>query len=258
MPLIDSYGIDYTAMWTWFLVLMRVGGLLISLPGIGTKQVPIRFRGAAGIMIALSVALSGARADAPANMIDGGFMIFGEFTLGYLLGLIPALIISGLAVAGQVTTGAIGLGQANMMDPSLGANVAVLARVESLIATMIFLAIDGHHIFIKACLGTAGDIGIGMFRPDMATAEILLERLSASFELAVIVSAPILVTILVTQFVLGLITKFVPQVNIFIISLPLTIVVGFFIFGSTLPELSGQLISRFAEMEELVGVMLTP
>jgi flagellar biosynthetic protein FliR len=161
------------------------------------------------------------------------------------------LIIGGIAVAGQVTTGAIGLGQANMMDPSLGGQVAVLARAQSLVAGVIFLVIDGHHTVIRAAANTLGDIGIGMFRPNENVAMLIIERFAHTFEVAVSVSAPILVTVLVANFVLGLITRFVSQVNIFIISLPLTIIMGLYITVYTTTGLVDHLIVEFLSLEQV-------
>lgn len=256
MRLIDSIGLDYTILWTWFLVLMRISGLLASMPGLGTDQIPASFRTPAAIVIAMTIALSGVSAHVPISYAEGGVMIFCEFILGYVLGLVPALIIAGVTVAGQVASGAMGLGQANMIDPSLGGNVAVLGRIQGMLATLIFLFLNGHHAVIYAASGIAGDIGIGVFRPDMQTADILFDRFRHSFELSASISAPVIVTLLVAQFVLGLVTKFVPQVNIFIISLPLTILVGFYITAYTFSEMSDHVVAAFTDLEEVSARVL--
>lgn len=240
---------DLIPFWTWFLILVRCFGLLETLPGVGTMQIPPMFRFTFTFAISLCLVFGGVRANLPATFGEAGLMVVTEFLLGIALGLIPALIISGIGVAGQVTTGAIGLGQANMMDPSLGGQVAILARLQMLIAVSLFLLIDGHHAAFKAAAGLMGDIGLGYFRPTMDIFMVLLDRFTSSFELAVMCSAPILVTILVTNFVLGLITKFVPQVNIFIISLPLTIIVGLYIVVYTFPGVNDHLIRGFNEAE---------
>ena len=244
--------IDIIPFWAWFLILTRCVGMVETLPGVGTMQVPVTFRVALCLCISFCLSFGGATAQLPANLGEAILMIGTEFLFGMIVGIIPSLVISGVGVAGQVTTGAIGLGQANMIDPSLGTSVAILARLQMMIGVMVFLLINGHHSVIRAVSGLLGTAELGMFRPNMDTFNIMLERFSSSFELAVMVSAPILVTILVTNFVLGLITKFVPQVNIFIISLPLTIIVGLYISAFTLIGLSDHIVELLHESEFVI------
>ncbi len=248
--------LDFTGFWTWFLLFTRFTALLYSLPGIGTEEVPMPVRVTLAIVISSVLTISGAMATLPIHLAEAGLMILTEFALGYLLGAIPLYIVGSLAVAGQVTAASIGLGQASMIDPSLGEHVSVLGRLQALMAVAIFLIVDGHHVVISAASDFTTHFGIGFFRPDANTAQLLVERFSHSFELAVVVSGPILVTILVTQFVLGLLTKFVPQVNVFIVSLPLTIGVGLFIAAYTLPSLGRQLIKEFSYTEEYEAALM--
>ncbi len=205
------------------------------------------------VLIGLAATMAGVTAPEPKHMVDGGLMLASEFTLGYLLATIPALIVSSLAITGQVVSGTIGLGFANLIDPSIGQSLAILARIESLVATLVFLLVDGHHVIIRAVTGYGGDLPIGTFYPGVDTGMFFLERFSAVFEVAIVCSAPILVSILVTQFVLGLITKSVPQVNIFIISLPLTIGMGLYITAYTFPGMVENILVEFNQMEEFVG-----
>ncbi len=128
---IDAIGIDWTPYWTWMLVSTRLAGLFTILPGIGTNQIPAFARASTGLLIAVALVASGLEAHVPESLIEGGLMVFTEFILGFTLGFIPAMIIGAITVAGQVTTGAIGLGQANMIDLSLGGQVAILARIQS-------------------------------------------------------------------------------------------------------------------------------
>lgn len=252
---LSSINLDLNIFWTWFLIFTRLTGLFQSLPGIGGEAVPAQFRIFPTIMIAVACALTGVHAHEPATLAEGGLMIITEFLLGYVLGLVVDIILAAPLVAGQVSSGAIGLGQANMIDPSLGVSVSILSRIQNVIASMIFLLINGHHLAIKFACGVAGDIGLGMFRPDMSTAMILVQRFTEAFELAVLIAAPVLVTLLVTQFVLGLLTKFVPQVNVFIISMPLTIGLGLFIVVYCFDGLTRFSLAQFNKLPETYGAI---
>ncbi len=249
----DVNHIDFSLCWSWFLIFCRMSGMFTSLPGIGTEQVPAIVRLCASLILSAVIVSSGVQAAEPAAAAEGLLMIGSEFLFGYLLGVIPNLIISGVAVAGQVTSGAIGLAQASMIDPSLGTQTTVLAHINTMIASIIFLAVDGHHTVIRAASGDLGGIGVGIFRPTESVAAMLLDRFEALFSLALVMSAPILVTVLVTQFVFGLITKFVPKVNVFIVSFPLLVLLGIFLSDVTLPSLAKHVIAEFNNMSEYLG-----
>ncbi len=252
----DSF--DLAFFWTWFLLWSRCAGIFSSLIGIGTEEVPITFRGAVTLLISLAITLVGLRAPMPAHWAEGTMMMASEFLLGFLLGFIPRFVVSSITVAGNITTGAVGLGQANMIDPSLGEPVAILARFQTLVATLVFLSIDGHHAVIQAAAGFPGSVGIGQFVPDLHVAGFLIERFRAIFELAVSVAAPVIVALLVTQFVLGLVTRAVPQVNIFIVSLPLTIGLGLFIIAYTFTGMTKHVIRDFTGLEKHIVQVMTP
>ncbi|MCB0324001.1 MAG: flagellar biosynthetic protein FliR [Bdellovibrionales bacterium] len=245
--------VDLTPLLAWVLLLCRFSGIFFAIPGIGTEEVPPTFRLFGAVSISAALMFTGATAPQPAHLGELLLMIGSELTLGYLIGSMPAFVLGGLAVAGQVIAGAIGLGQANMIDRSLGANVSVLARLDMMVATAVFLAIDGHHAILRSACGVPGELGLGLWRADAGTAQLLTSQLVSSFELALRVSAPILVTTLVTQFVLGLITKFVPQVNIFIISLPLSVIVGLYLMAYTFDGVARHTMHEFEQTEELVG-----
>ncbi|MDR2338269.1 MAG: flagellar biosynthetic protein FliR [Deltaproteobacteria bacterium] len=223
--------LNLVPLWTWSLLFMRCLGMIEIIPALGTSQIPATFRLLFVFCLSLFITLSGVQVELPLNLAQALILLILEFLLGVALGLIPAIIINGVGVAGQVISGAIGLGQANMMDHSLGEQTAVLSKLQVMLATVIFLLLNGHHIVIQACAGMLGNLEIGTFVPNYQTLSLLLYNLKESFEFAVILAAPLLVTALITNFVLGLITKFVPQMNIFIISLPLGILVGLYILA---------------------------
>ena len=253
MVQLGSEILDLNPIWVWVLLGARFSGVFLALPGVGTQEVGPAFRMWAALTIAFAISMTGVTAPEAAHYGEMILMLGSEFSLGYLLGSIPGFIMGGLAVAGQVIAGAIGLGQANMLDPSLGGSVSVIARVNVMVATVVFLYIDGHHVILRAASGVPGELGLGLWTADIDTAALLKDQLVNSFELAVRVSAPVLVTTLVTQFVLGLITKFVPQVNIFIISLPLSVFVGLYLMAYTYDGVAKHTANEFAKIEEVTG-----
>ena len=248
---------DFVPFWTWFILFVRFSGVFSSLPGIGTEEVPLVYRVPLVIIIAVALTLSGASAVIPTSIAEGVLILAVEFLLGYLLGVVPAIVISGLSLAGHLSATSIGLNQASVIDPSLGEHVTTLGRIQTLLGVALFLAIDGHHSVIRAAADISTDVGLGLFRPGDATAELFLQRIIQSFHLGIQIAAPIIVVSLISQFILGLVTKFVPQINVFIMSTPLTILVGLFVFGFTLPEMVRHVDMEYNSIQEVLGRFMT-
>jgi len=248
--ILGSDTIDWSGVWTFFLALVRISGLLTTLPGIGTDQVPVTYRLSISVVFALAVAMSGYHAPIIEGLIMGAFVILMEYMLGYIMGMIPQFIIAALSVAGQAAASTMGIAQASLIDPSIGVSVSVLAKLQSLIATVLFLLVDGHHLIFRAATGVSHNLALGEFVFTDSVTTFMIEKFSSTFEFGILVTSPILVAILVTQFLLGLVTRFVPQINVFIISLPLTIGIGLYITAFTLSELSEHLTQQYLSFEE--------
>jgi len=257
MLLSEIQTFDMHFMWTWFLLFVRFSGVMFAIPGIGTEEIPLSFRFPLAMVISAALVASGAKAEFSATFAEGVLMIGVEALLGYLLGAIPAFVVAAMSLSGHISATAIGLNQASIIDVSLGEQVTTLSRIQSLLATVLFLAIDGHHTVLRAAAFVTKDVGLGVFRPDMSTAELFLERFANTFVVALSIAAPIIVVTLIMQFILGLLTRFVPQVNVFIMSLPLTILVGLFVFGFTLPEMVQHIEREYATVEETSQLLLT-
>jgi len=250
--LLSDQVFDLAGYWTWLLISVRAATILTVLPGIGTSEIPAVFRGLLSIILAYAVTLSGVRAPEPSNLAEAGLMIGCETILGFVLASVPMLIIQSLSIAGQVVSGAIGLGFPSMLDPSTEHSVPVLSRIQTLVGTLLFMVVDGHHVVIRALGATGPDSQIGMFRPGMDIAQLYLERFIAMFELSIVCAGPVLVAAILAQFVLGLITRAVPQVNVFIISLPLTIGLGLYLTIFNLPGMVDKMVDEFSGLEEVV------
>lgn len=248
MPGIEAFPFDLSAVWTFLLLLARMEGLFQTMPGLSSDQVAGSIRGALAVIIAAMITLTGVKAPEAPGVFDAGIMMICEFILGWAIGFIPAMIVAAVSVGGQVMTLSIGLGQASMIDPSLGEPVSIISSIKAFVATIIFLLIDGHHVVLRAASGSVGTLRLGLFRPDGMTFEVLSTCFYEWFQLALTISGPVLVTMLLTQFVLGLLTKFVPQVNVFIISLPLTIGLGLFMIFYTFPAAAQHIIDTFGVM----------
>ena len=227
---------NLNVLWTFFLLMTRFWSMMVTLPGIGMGERGIMIRLPGVLVLAFAAMSSGVYAPLPENWGVLITSLLGEILLGGIVGLFPLFIVSGMQTAGFLSSTTMGLGAGQLMDPTLGMGVPSLSRILGDLCIVLFLMLDGHHMIINAVAGLNGSIIPGSFVPTEVTMELLINRSADIFRLGVMVSAPVIVALLLTQFVMGLISKAVPTVNIFIISFPLTIGIGLVLTALSLPE----------------------
>ncbi len=249
--------LDIAALWTFILIADRLLAILFLLPALGTDQVPETLRYQTGVLIAFVASISVPRVPMPEELHNIVAMLAGEFALGAVISLLPTLALGGLSVSGQIISGVIGLSQASMIDRTLGEAVSIISKINLQIGTLIFLFLNGHHVVLKSITLNLGFVNNLTQDSVSKSVEILSESFTSSFELAIIISSPILIASLISQFILGLITKFVPQMNVFIVSLPLSVLMGLYMMEFTLEPFCNRVEKEFTQLEEKTGALLS-
>ncbi len=224
------------AVWTFLLLLTRYTGLFIVLPGIGGGERGLVIRIPAVVVLTFATFNPLNLALIPSDNLMLLGQLSGEFLLGFAVGLIPFMLIAGVQTAGQLATTSMGLSAGNLIDPTLGVMTTDLSRLLGDLTVVAFLLVGGHHVAIQAVSGLGGLLTPGQFAVNPQAAELLIDRSADIFRVGVLLSAPILVAMLLTNAVMGLISKAVPSVNIFVVSFPLTIGVGLILTIVALPE----------------------
>jgi len=189
----------------------------------------------------------------PGDMVTMSMQLASEVLLGAVIGLIPILIVSGAQTAGHLASGTMGLNGAQLIDPSTQASLPDLARLYSDIAILIFLLMSGHHVCIYQLSGLDESIRPGTFVLSAQGLATIIDQSAAIFQMGIMISAPVIVALLLTNFVLAIISKAVPTVNIFIISFPLTIAVGLGLSILALPEVGHYISRQFTRIEPLLS-----
>jgi flagellar biosynthesis protein FliR len=239
-------------IWTFLLLAIRWAGMMLVLPGIGGGERGMQIRVAAILVLSYASLVTSPMAALPADFFIMLAMASSEFLLGFGLGVIPAIIISGLQTAGHLTSTKMGLGAAQLVDPTLGINVTSVSRLLGDLGVLLFLFIGGHHVIIYAVSGMGGVLVPGTFVVGANSLDVFISQTAHIFRIGVMVSAPVVVALLLTQFVMGLITKAVPTVNIFIVSFPLTIGIGLILTVISLPDIYIYMQRQLVGIENLV------
>lgn len=246
---------NLTIGFTFILLFARFSGLFLFLPGMGgTRGLAVKFPA----LIILTVVTTKVSPPTALPLNEGLMvgMIASELIFGSMLGIISFIIISSCQMAGQLASTSMGLQAGAIIDPSTGGQTADLARLNGDIATILFLVTGGHYFVFAAATGMVGDIRPGEFVTHLETVDTLVRLTGDTFRYGLILSSPIVVALLLTQFVMGLVSKAVPTVNIFIVSFPLTIGIGLILTILVLPELPTVMIELFQRQQSVITAIV--
>jgi flagellar biosynthetic protein FliR len=218
---------------TFLLIFARLGGIMMLAPGIGESSVPVRLRLAFSLTLALMFypVLSNQFGAAPLTMA-GGLMLFGyELLVGLFLGITTRLMLSALSLAGTVIAFQTGLAFAQNVDPAQGTQGALFGNFLTILAlTMIFTS-DLHHVLIAGIISSYDMLPPGGAFMIGDAAQVVLKTVADSFRIGMQISTPFLVFGFVFYFGLGVLSKLMPQLQVFFVAMPLNILLGYLLFA---------------------------
>ncbi len=235
----------------FLLVFVRMTGLFVVAPIFGRRNIPTYLKIGFSFFIALilvnTTAVQAAQYDD--NILSYALLVAKEFIVGLSIGFVAYLVFTAIYIAGEIIDMQIGFGIVNVMDPISNIQVPVTSNVYFIISMLLFLSINGHHMLIRILYDSFGTLPIGsaVFNGDLVTG--LMDLFGSVFATGIKISGPILATILITDIALGTISKMVPQINIFVIGMPLKIGVGIIILVITIPMFIGIMETIFDLME---------
>ncbi|MFK0089426.1 flagellar biosynthetic protein FliR [Pseudomonas sp. NPDC090755] len=215
---------------SFILPLFRVAAVLMTMPVFGTTLVSARIR--LYFAVAITVVIVPALPALPeVNALDLSalLLIAEQVIIGALLGLSLQLLFQVFVVAGQIVAIQMGMGFASMVDPANGVNVAVVSQFLTMLVTLLFLAMNGHLVVFEVLTEsfTTLPIGGGLLVNHFWE---MAGRLGWVFGAALLLVLPVIAALLVVNIAFGVMTRAAPQLNIFSIGFPLTLVLGLLIF----------------------------
>ncbi|MBY0249264.1 MAG: flagellar biosynthetic protein FliR [Nitrospiraceae bacterium] len=219
-----------------FLALVsRIGGLLAALPILSGRTVPMK------VKVALVLVLGAALAPVirlPAVPYDpialaGGLM--GELAIGVTIGLAVRMFFGALELAGDLIGVQMGFGVLQIVDPATAHPAPIIGQFFTLLASLVFLSLNAHMLIVAAIVSSYEAIpAFGVALPSALGEEVL--RLSQEmFTIGLKLSAPVLVTILVINILLAILGRAVSQINVFVLSFPVTIMAGLAVLSLSMP-----------------------
>ena len=234
------FGLSFiTEAWieTFLYILLRFAGMIIVSPIFGRKNLPAIFRIGLCAMLSIIVIML-----LPPSSYTRTTNLFGFFTnavmetvLGMLIGYLSLIGLSIAIAAGQIIDMQIGFGMANFFDKQLGMQIALTGSFLNIIVIMVFFMTNGHHKLIQLLFGSFQIMGPGKVIIGADLAQLLILYFTWFMVLVIQVAMPIIAVTITAEFALGIIIKTMPQMNVFVVGIPLKIVLGLVVMMLFLP-----------------------
>lgn len=240
---------------TWFWPFVRIAALLTVAPVFGTRSVPVRVRMGLALALTLVVApvVSSRLPDVELFSAQGVLVTGQQVLVGLSIGFAMRLLFTVLEVAGQLVAQLMGLGFAAMVDPQSGVQVPVVSQLYVIVATLAFLALDGHLLLIRALADSFEALEIAGAGVGQDALWALVAQGGWVFSSALLVALPSMAALLVVNLAFGVMTRAAPQLNVFAVGFPVVLILGFVIMLITLPSLVFQLGDLFDAAFELAA-----
>lgn len=239
--------LDINALLTLFLVYMRVASFLVMVPVFGREFLPPTFKAYLATAISFALFLYADVKPAEFPTVAHFFLaMLKEFLLGFTAGFILRLMFDAMQMAGELISLNMGLALATVFNPQQP-QTTVVAFIFGLLANLLFLSVGGAEITLLALSRSFERVPPGSFSLYTLNPEMFLSFFYESFLLAFKVALPMLVIMLVFNLVLALVNRFIPQINVFMVGLPVQVFLGFLVIMLSAPVVMSVFSSHLRE-----------
>ena len=255
-PLLPFPDVAEFALFT--LVMGRMAGLFSAIPLFGGKIVPTRIKIAVIFVMAL-VFFPIVRANLPkipVDILSLGLLVGREVLIGLSLGLLSQVVFSAVEFCGQFIGMQMGFTTASLFDPTMGTQLSVLSVFENVLATLLFMSLGMHHLFLRTIIESYRVVPLGAWHMSGELLAFVVTTTGGIFVLAIKLAAPLMASLLAATVSLGVMARIFPQMNIFMMSFPLNIGLGFIVLGITLRVFFHILSSSFAGLSQQITTLL--
>lgn len=215
---------------TLLFIFARITSFIVVVPGFSHKSLPNTLKIFLGAVLSFLVYTTIDVTPVYPEIVLFTLAMFRETLIGLAMGFSVKLVFSGIEMAGDLIDFQVGYSIGAVYDPTSGVMSSYYGKLFYWLGIMVFFLLDLHHILLKSLMSSftvmlPGELGFAGFN-----LEGLLYLFSNSFKIAFSLAAPMLIVLLVTDIVMGLISRTVPQINVFMLGMPLKALIGMVIF----------------------------
>jgi flagellar biosynthesis protein FliR len=237
--------------------LMRISAMFVAVPLFSLRAVPARVR--LILSVAITFVVMPLLPDFPAIGMfsyEGIGMAIAQVMIGLCTGFIVQLVFAAIVFAGQGVALSMGLGFASMVDPQNGQQVPVIAQLYVITSTLVFLGLDGHLLLIKMLLDSFTSLPVGLDGITKTNIWDVITWSSRMFTGGLLLAMPVIVSLLLVNIGFGIATRAAPQLNIFSVGFPVTLMLGIVLIWLTLPNVLDQFAGILTDAYDLIGQLL--
>ncbi|HEX7881756.1 MAG TPA: flagellar biosynthetic protein FliR [Afipia sp.] len=231
----------------FMLVFARIGAMVMLLPGFGEANIPVRVRLAIALALTLIILPMhrNAYTVSMTSMAPLLVLMVHEIIIGVVLGATARVTLSALAVAGSVIAQQLGLGFVTTVDPTQGQQGALVSNFLTLLGITLLFATDMHHLVIAALSESYKVFSPGELMSSGDVAALATRAFATAFKIGIQLSAPFIVFGLVFNLGLGVLARLMPQMQVYFVGVPLSILAGFLILAAILGTMMGTYLDYF-------------
>ncbi|MDF2924709.1 MAG: flagellar biosynthesis protein FliR [Paenibacillaceae bacterium] len=237
----------------FLLIFCRITAFFVVAPVFSSRNVPATFKIGLSAFIAFLIFSGLGVQQVP---MDAVYLIsiIKEIAVGLLLGFIGYLFFTVIQISGAFIDMQMGLSMANIIDPLTGASSPVTGNLKFMVAIVLFLSFNGHHMLLQAIVQSydwvplQNDVFTRMYSGNMS--DFMIRTFTDSFALAFKMAAPLAAALFLTDVGLGILARTAPQFNIFVVGVPLKIVVGLILLAFLFPDMMGLFQNLFQALFE--------
>ncbi len=238
-------------------VFVRVLGILTVAPIFGHRSIVSQVKVGIALMVAVALFPVVPPTLAPhPHLILLVLAIIKELLMGMLIGFVSLLVFIAVKFSGELIGLEVGFGIVNVLDPLSSDQVSLIGEFQNLLATLIFLGINGHHLILRGLAASFDMVPLGGAHLTGLLGQNLIDTTGRVFVLAVQLAAPVMATLFLTTLALGIVARTIPQMNVFIVGFPVKIIVGMAMLMFTLPMFYAALVKMFAGTERDISTIL--
>lgn len=222
-----------------FLVAGRIGGMVFTAPIFGSRNYPIPMK--IGFiffttMIVYPFVNSTITYDV-STFLGFALLLVNEILIGVFIGLLISVFFNFIYFAGDMIDHELGYSIVSVINPMDESQIPITANVFYVFSTLIFLQLNLHHELITALVVSFSKIQLGSFFNAAGSFTMMIDIVSQSFVIGLQIAAPFMITVLIADIILGLLSKAMPGMNIFVLGMPFKIFFGLILFIILMPFL---------------------
>jgi len=220
----------------FLLILVRMSSIFVITPVFGRSELPAYLKiGLAFFCSYTMLPLLGNVSVEYTNLFSFSAIVAKEFLVGIVIGYVSFLVFSALFMAGMLIDTQIGFGMVHVLDPTTHSQVPLTGNFIYILTTMLLLAMDGHHVLLSALYKSYSILPINGFEFTEAMVNNITTIFSDVFLIGFKISIPIFAAMLLSEVSLGILSRTVPQMNVFVVGMPMKIGIGLITLYLMLP-----------------------